>query len=159
MTMQPMKRDRTWYVVMNAGRARILRGLPNERDPAQAEIILQGPRQNLRDRLQDRPARSFASCRDGRRSAVEPGTDPMHEDARRFLRDVFDFLLEQHRARAFDGLVLIGSPDIVGLWREEIPDTLRDCMRAEMKKNLVRWPAARLVPALRALSPRQSPHR
>lgn len=146
-----MKTERIWYVVMNAHRARILRGLPGPHQPAPVEITMQAPRRTLRDALRDRPTRSFSSGSDGRRSGVEPGTDPLREDATSFLREVFDYLSDQNAAHSFDGLVLVASPEIVGLWRNAIPDGLKPMVRSEIAKNIVRLPVNELAPALRDL--------
>ncbi|MCB4457878.1 host attachment protein [Leisingera aquaemixtae] len=149
--MPPGPSERIWYVVMNTSRARIIRELPGARNQAAAEITMQSARRNLRDILHNKPTRSFASARDGRRSGVEPGADPLQEDARAFLREVLGFLDEQYRLHAFDGLVLIAPSGCVGLWRTELPGTLRECVRQEFQKNLVRLSSGELAAAVRAL--------
>lgn len=133
---------RIWYVVINGHQARILHGLDDE-----AETVLEGPDRTLRDTLDDRPTRSYASAGSAR-SAVEPGHDPLAEDARRFLRDVFERLDRDRRADAFDALVLVGAPGIVGIWRETIPGTLAPLVQSEVVRNLVPLPAADLRAAL-----------
>ena len=146
-----MRREKIWYVIMNSNRARILQHLPMDHEPAPEEIMLEAELRKLRDTLGDRPTRSYASAGGGRRSAVEPGTDPLREDMGHFLRDVFDLLERKRSAGKFEGLVLIGSPEIVGLWREMVPDALRDLVRREVTKNLVQLPGAALVTTLRRL--------
>ncbi|MFY0311311.1 host attachment protein [Leisingera sp. D0M16] len=149
--MPPGPSERIWYVVMNTSRARILRQLPSVRSQAAAEITMQSARRNLRDVLQNKPTGSFSSARDGRRSGGESGSDPLQEDARAFLEEVLSFLDEQHRLHAFDGLVLITPPGCADLWRAKLPGTLRDCVRKEFHKNLVRLSSAELAAAVRAL--------
>lgn len=144
-----MQRARIWYVVMNSNRARILRGLPALHEAAEPEIVLQSAHRKLRDALEDRPTRSFSSGSPGRRSAVEPSSDPLREDALRFLRDVFAFLGTERTAHAFDWLVIVAPPDMLGLIRDEIPDPLRACLRLEVPHNLVRHSSAELVTAIR----------
>lgn len=145
-----MKPERIWYIVMNSNRARILRQLPDVGGHAPLEITMQAVRQNLRHRLRDKPTRSFSTAGGGRRSAVEPPCDPLRDDAVAFLHDVFRYLQDEQAIGAFDGLVLIGSPDIVGLWRDELPAALKASVRCEITKNLVRLPIAELAPAVRA---------
>lgn len=151
-----MKPQRTWYLVMNSNRARILRDLPGAREPIPVEITMQGRRRHMAEIVEDRPARSFASSGGGRRSAVEPGSDPLLEDARNFLREVQDFLAEQSRARAFDGLVVIAPADTMGLWRSHVPEELQGRVTQEFIRNLIPFSARELVAAIRALTSNQT---
>ncbi|KAA9006704.1 host attachment protein [Histidinibacterium aquaticum] len=147
-----MKAPRTWYVVMNTSRARVLRDLPGPREPAPIEISLQGPRRRLREVMEDRATRSYSSAGGGRRAAVEPGSDPIAEDARNFVREVVEYLDKQRLAKAFDRLVVIASSDAIGIWRAELPEALAACVQHEFVKNLVRFSARELVAAIRGLT-------
>lgn len=146
-----MKPDRTWYVVMNGGRSRILRSLPGSHEPTPAEITMQGSNRELRDVYDDRPTRSFSSAGGGRRSSVEPSSDPLEEDARIFIRDVQNYLEEQQRADAFDKLVVIAPANAIGRWRAEISDGLQARVQKEYVKNLMPLSSHELVGAIRAL--------
>lgn len=146
-----MKNPRIWYLVMNAYRARILRELPGPRDPLPAEITLQGRRRRLVDILPDRPSRSFASSGGGRRSAVEPGSDPLEEDARNFMREVLAYLEKEAQAGAFEELVVIAPADTLGHWRAQVGEGLAARVRLEIVRNLVRFSGHELVAAIRAL--------
>jgi len=146
-----MRAERIWYLVLNSNRARILRGLPAEHEPDGTELSLQSRHHHLRDHLQDRPTRSFSSGSSGRRSGVEPGSDPVREDTLRFLRDVREFLGSEQKAQAFDGLVVVAPPETLGLWREELSASLASTIRAEVAKNLMRQSAHDLVLTLRDL--------
>ncbi len=144
-----MHKLKVWYLVMNSNRARILRGLPVPHEAAGPEIVLQSVHRKLRDALEDRPTRSFSSGSPGRRSGVEPSSDPMREDELRFLRDVFAFLWSEHEAHAFEDLVVIAPPETLGLLRDEIPDKLGALVRQEVPRNLMRLSAAELAAAIR----------
>ncbi|MEQ8256349.1 MULTISPECIES: host attachment protein [Roseovarius] len=146
-----MKRPRIWYIVMNAHRARILRELPGIRDPLPTEITMQGRRRSVGEVKRDRPTRSFASAGGRRRSAVAPGSDPLEEDARNFMRDVQAFLEKEAQIGAFEELVLIAPAETIGLWRAQAPEGLANCVRREIVKNLVRFSGRELVAAIRAL--------
>ena len=122
---------------MNAHGARILRELPKVRTPAPDEISFDVPRRKLRDILPDRPARSFSSAGGGRRSSVEPATDPIQEDTRRLLREVVEFLERERKARSFERIVFIAPDKLIGLWRSNAPESLRDCVTQEFGKNLM----------------------
>ncbi|WP_417728786.1 host attachment protein [Roseovarius sp.] len=146
-----MKAAQTWYVVMNSNRARILRDLPGTHDPLPAEITMQGRRASMADIIEDRPTRSFASAGGGRRSAVEPGSNPLEEDSRAFLHDLQDFLTRAAATSSFDWLVVVASPDAMGMWRAQIPPDLKSRVKKEFVLNLVSFSARELVAALRAL--------
>lgn len=146
-----MRAERVWYLVLNSNRARILRGLPAPHEPAEAELSLQSRHHHLRDHLQDRPTRTYAIGSPGRRSGVEPASDPVREDSLRFLHDVQEFLSAEQRAQAFDGLVVVAPPETLGLWREGLSEPLALAIRAEVAKNLVRQSSHELVETLRQL--------
>jgi len=146
-----MKASPTWYVVMNSTRARILRDLPGTDDPLPAEITMQGRHRIMSDIIKDRPTRSVASAGGGRCSAVEPGSNPLEEDARAFLREVQDFLEREATTGAFDQLVVVAPPDTMGLWRAQIPPGLKSRVKVELVRNLVSFSARELVAALRSL--------
>lgn len=141
---------RRWVVVLSRHQARILHDLRNRTDPEHVESQFEGPDRKLRDVLRDRPGRSYSSV-GFRPSGMEPGSDALREDARGFLRDLFSHL-ERHRAEgAFDALTVIGAPDMLGLWRAEVPDALRDCVVQEHAKNLIALPEVEFLPAVREL--------
>ncbi len=146
-----MKPDRVWYVVLNSNRLRILRDLPQPGEAAGPEITLQAPVTHLRDALRDAPTRSFASAGGGRRSAVMPSSNPVLEAERTFLHRVFQLLADERAMGAYDAMVVFGSPEIIGLWRDEIPDALSPLVRQEVVKNLIRLPAHELATAVRRL--------
>lgn len=146
-----MHADRIWYLILNSNRARILRGLPAEHEPDEAELSLQSRHRHLRGHLQDRPTRTFSIGSPGRRSGVEPAADPVREDTLRFLRDVKEFLGTEQKAHAFDGLVVVAPPETLGLWREDLGEPLSSAIRAELARNLMRQSAHELVETLRDL--------
>ncbi len=143
-----MKPERIWYVVINSHRLRILRGLPKPGEAAGPEITWQSPHRNLREALHDKPTRSFASAGGGRRSGVEPGSDPVREDERGFLREVFSLLADEHEKGGFDSLILFGAPEIMGVWRDMVPDSLKALVKRELIRNFVRLPANEMASAI-----------
>ena len=146
-----MRNPRLWVIVMNTHKARILHDLREAHHPDHLETVVEGPDRKLRDVMRDRPGRSFASMGDGSRSAMEPGTDPLREDTLAFLRELFEHLENRLRAKEFDELALICPPDVLGLWREAVPDSLQACLHREVTKNLLKLPEAELMPAVRDL--------
>ena len=145
-----MRTPRLWVIVMNTHKARILHDLREPHHPEHVETVLEVPDRKLRDVLRDRPGRAYSST-GGMRSAMEPSTDPLREDTVEFLRDLFEHLEKRHTAKEFDELALICPPDVLGLWRDTVPDSLKDCLRHEVTKNLLKLPEAELMPAVRDL--------
>lgn len=147
-----MKPKITWYVVVNSNRARILPGLPAPRTPALSEISMHGPNRKLRDVRPYRPVRSFASAGGGRRSAVDPGADPIEEDTRRFLIELATFLERKHEGKAFDQLVFVSPDDVLGLWRSIVSPQLKNCTAEEYRRNLMGLSPEELALAVRKLT-------
>jgi len=65
------------------------------------------------------------------------------------------FLEGELRADAFNSLVMVASPEILGLWRDELSGPLQPAIHGEVPKNLVRLPSDELVETLRTL-PRET---
>lgn len=125
-----------WILVMNATRARIIRGLPKHGEPAPSELVVRSESHKLRDIMSDKPGRSFSSGSKGRRSAISYGTDPLREDEMQFVREVVA-LLDMHRlAGDFDSLVVFSDPHMLGVLRGRLPPALKALIRREVPKNL-----------------------
>lgn len=143
-----MASDSIWAVAINATRARVLRDLMERGTVRPAELVMRAEHRHLRDIMADKPGRSFTSTHQGRRSAIEYGSDPLKEDQRDFVRQV-TALLETHRlAGDFDKLVIAAEPSVLGLLRGEMPPRLARTVVAEFAKNLLHLSAQDLVDAL-----------
>jgi protein required for attachment to host cells len=135
-TMLPHHK-RTWSLVMNATRARIVRGIHHRSGEAQTELVLKTEAHKLKDILSDRPGRSFSSGSAGRRSAMAYGSDPLEEDERNFVRQVLTLLDTHRRSEDFDALTVYAEPQTLGMIRNEIPAGLKGLVVKEVAKNLV----------------------
>ncbi|WP_174149681.1 host attachment protein [Leisingera sp. ANG59] len=144
-----MNPDRNWYVIINSHRARILQGLPKPHSPAGLEIVLQAQERHVRGIIAGKPGRAFAPTRNGYRPARQSHQSPQRADQCEFLRDVSEFLNAARSDQSFDKLVLFASPNILGVWREEVPDSLQAKVTREFEKNLVRLPYHSLADAIR----------
>lgn len=143
-----MVASRTWTLVVNSARCRILRGLSDRGSIAPTELVLRSEVRNLRDIMSDRPGRSFTSNGGSRRSAMEYAGDPMAEDQREFVRQIIA-ILESHRlAGDFDKLAVFAEHDMLGHLRRMMPQTLADLVIREVPKNLVRLSAQELAEAV-----------
>ena len=141
-----MHRPRTWALVADGIRARILRGLEGgaPRPQPHTELITRSRAQHLRDIMSDRPGRAQASDRSGRRSAMEPGSDPIRRDMQDFARELMDRLDSHRRAGDFDRLAIFAAPTMLGLLREEMPQAVRNTVFLERSQNLVQFDEAEL---------------
>lgn len=127
----------TWVLALNAGQARILRGVRRNGRTDSPEIELHSDHRKLQEIMSDKPGRSFASAGGGRRSAIEYASDPVRDADRAFAREVAERLEGHHRAGEFERLAIFAAPDMLGLLREVMPASLRDAVTAEEAKNLM----------------------
>lgn len=102
-----------------------------------------------RDMVSDKPGRVFdhAPLQPGRRGAVgHHGTggerSPRKHEAQVFARGIVSGLEEGRLAGDFDGLVLVASPEFLGMLREVLPKNLERLIVAQVHKNLVHHPDA-----------------
>ncbi|WP_138472748.1 host attachment protein [Poseidonocella sp. HB161398] len=146
-----MVHSATWYVVMNTTAARVLHDLRDMHDPRHRETAFGEPGGQLRHAQRDCLSMSHASADGDMASAAGTASDTMQKGARAFLHDIFDHLVARRHAGAFDSLVLIGSPGIVELWRQEVPGGVSACVRRDIICNLLGNPQKNLAPAIRAL--------
>lgn len=129
--------SRTWALVINAARCRILRGVGVTGDEVLAELVLRSEARNLREIMSDKPGRSASSAGDGRRSAMEYASDPVAEDQRDFIRQVIALLESHRRAGDFDRLAVFAENDMLGHLRQMMPRALADLVIREVPKNLL----------------------
>ncbi|EPX83692.1 host attachment protein [Salipiger mucosus] len=141
----------TWALVSNGVRARILRALEGGDGEEPIELVSKAESTHLRDILSDRSGRSFASDHSGRRSAMEPGSDPIRRDMQDFASDTLEMLEGHHRARDFGRLAILAEPGMLGILRQQMPAGLRPAVVLERPVNLVGLPAAELRETVRRL--------
>lgn len=141
-----MQRPRTWALVADGVRARILRGLEGGAPVPQppTELITRSRSQHLRDIMSDRPGRAHASDRGGRRSGMEPGSDPIRRDMQDFAHELMDRLNSHRRAGDFERLAIFAAPAMLGLLREAMPRAVRNTVFLERSQNLVQFDEAEL---------------
>jgi protein required for attachment to host cells len=136
--MKELTKD-TWVVVTDSEKALFLRNLTDHADP----------HLDLRDKTeQDNPSdRDQSANRPGRVRDDGPSqfsalddTD-WHELAKdRFAKDLSDRLYAYAHKGAFDRLVLVTSPQILGALRDEMHNEVRSKVIAEIPKTLTNHP-------------------
>ena len=92
-----------------------------------------------RDQGSDRPGRAYSSG--GRRSAVEQ-TDWHHVDEVRFVSEIADLLYQAAHTGAFDKLVLVAPPKVLGQLRDELHQEVTKRVVGEVGKDLVNMEVA-----------------
>jgi len=145
-------RHKTWALVSDGVRARILRDLEDGDSQDPIELFSKAESTHLRDYLSDRSGRSFASGADGRRSAMEPGSDPVLRDMQDFAQETFSVLEDNFRKGQMTRLAIFAAPKMLGILRREIPASLNKAVILERDLNLINLPEKDLRQAvIRAL--------
>ena len=143
-----MAKIRTCVLVMDSAHARILPDIADDTaEPETLESTAAAAR--LGEIMADRAGRSFASDGSGRRSAMEPGSDPIKRAMQDFARETLDMLTRRQREGAFDRLAIVASPKMLGVLRDEMPDALAGSVVLEHAANLLKLPAPALRDTLR----------
>lgn len=138
-----MKPVRTWVLVADGSRARIVENLgpgkglhPVEGMSYQAELPAN------RELLSDRPGRSFESSSPTRHGLSGP--DPHRQLKHAFARQLARVLETKLAETAFDRCVLVAPPEMMGDLRREISDRVREKVTAELVLDLTKVPDDRL---------------
>ncbi len=135
-----MKPKRTWVLIADASRARILEQIGN--DASLHEVA------GTRIEVHIPPARDIVSDKQGTtmisggatRHAYTPHTDPHREAKRRFLTSLAARLDQSLAANAFDALVLVAPPQALGDLRAAMSEHLAGRVSREIAKDLTKVP-------------------
>ena len=142
-----MKSKKTWIVVADGARARIFvtRGPGTGLEAAlpQTELVADS-RSSDRTERSDRPGRTFDSTGAGRH-AVEPPTDPQRHGQKVFAGEISKILDQHHQKKAFDQLIVIAAPRMLGDLRAALGDNLHKLVDAEIDKDLSKLSAHELA--------------
>ncbi|MBN9262702.1 MAG: host attachment protein [Hyphomicrobium sp.] len=135
-----MKVDRTWILIADGSRARVLEshGPGSELVPVEDMSLTMELPPN-RELETDRPGRSLESA-NPTRHAIESRTDPHRELKRKLAREIADKLEHCLRDRRFDRLAIVAPPGALGDLREALSKSLQAKVTAELAKDLVKIP-------------------
>ena len=131
-----MKPTRTWVLVADGGRARILEAVGRGKGVhlvAGSETSLDNPPSHLQGR--DKLGRVHESV-GYTRHAVEPKQDPHRALEERFAGQLAQMLGNYAENKSFDRLVLVAPPTILGELRKALPSNAREKVAAEIDKDL-----------------------
>lgn len=128
---------RTWVVVADSSRARILQA-DKPLGPLEEVEMLDHPQARMHDQAltTDLPGRAFDSAGSGRH-AMEQHELPKHQEAVVFARELADRLEQACRQGTCARLVIAAAPAFLGLLRKQLNGGTVKLISAEIDKNLV----------------------
>jgi protein required for attachment to host cells len=144
--MQPI---RTWILIADAGRARVLENLGPGKgtrpvDGLASESALPSTTNEI---VADRQGRSFEST-GATRHPMSPPTDPRKQMKREYLEMLADQLDERLQSGAFDRLVVVAPPPALGVLRGAFSNRVSGAITGELAKDLTKTPDHDLGPHL-----------
>jgi len=145
-----MKPVRTWIVIADGARARIVMNAgPGRGVVADSNLVFRSENRKLQEIMADRPGRSFDSAGKGRH-AMAGGADAVREDERHFLQSLAERLEMEAMAGAYDRLILIAPPRALGDLRPFLSKSVKNRVYDEIAKDLTHLPNDRLTDHLSA---------
>ncbi len=140
-----MRSKKTWIVVADGARARffVSEGPGTGLEPALPQALVADNRPSA-DIASDRPGRTFDSVGAGRH-AVQPSSDPHRHSQITFASEIAKTLDQRLKNRAFDQLVIIAAPRMLGDLRAALGENIRKLVFAEIDKDLTKLPVHELA--------------
>jgi protein required for attachment to host cells len=142
----PTKPKKTWIVIADGMHARILhqekRGAPLAAALDQ-EFVNPAMHGFDRDLKSDAPGRAFDSG-SGARHSMEPRTDPKTHERQVFARRVAEVVNQAAGRRAFDRLILVAPPKMLGELRASLDRQAQERVAGELDRDLIKTPIAEL---------------
>jgi protein required for attachment to host cells len=135
-----MKQTRTWILIADGGCARVLASTGAEHHLAVVPgLSFEADLPANREIGTDRPGRSHESL-GAARHAIEPHVDHHAQLKRKFVMSVLDTLAAKHTEGAFDKLIVVAPPTVLGIIRPELKGRLREITVCEIDKDLTKTP-------------------
>ncbi len=135
-----MKPKRTWVLIADAGRARILESDGAGSGLRQVEgMMFENPLPPTHDLVDDRQTRSYESV-GAARHAVSGRTDPRRKEKFRFVEILGEKIEDALTRKAFDRLVLVAPPKVLGDFRDVLSERMREHIVSEVPKDLTKTP-------------------
>ena len=132
-------RQGDWVIVCDGKKALVLENAGDEKFlNLKTKEVFDHPDLKTHELGTDAPGRSFSSVGNGR-SAVEQ-TDWHTQEEDKFLRKLAGHLDAAVKAGEAKSLILIAPPRALGVLRQAYSHNLREALRAEIDKDLVKMP-------------------
>jgi protein required for attachment to host cells len=144
-----MRMNKTWILIADGSRGRIIRQLRPDAGTGDRldDLIFETDHKKLSEIMADRPGRSITSM-GTRRSAMEYHSQPVQEQEARFAGMMLSTLARAYAAQEFDRLVIVAEPRMLGAIRLKLPSTLRRVVVEEVAKDLTSLSPQELFRAL-----------
>jgi protein required for attachment to host cells len=135
-----MKPTRTWILIADGARARILENDgPGSGLNAVEGMTFHGDHASTHEILSDRAGRTHSSVGPGR-SAIEGHSDPHRELKKKFAHQLADVLAQGLERNAYDRLVIVAPPTALGDLRAVLPAAVTAKVSGEVAKDLTKTP-------------------
>jgi protein required for attachment to host cells len=151
-----MDRQRTWYVVADGGRARIVQKRDRQGDRQEAfdtllDLVSADLHRATHELGTERPGRTRESATSARH-AVQPRQDLHRAEKQNFVHEVAAVLNEANTRDEFDALVLVAPAHALGDLRQALDAPTQRKITAQLQKDLTNVPNADLAEHLAGLS-------
>lgn len=131
-----MKKETTWILVADAGRARVLRQSGAAGDLVAVEgLDFAHPIPKTADMVRDSLPRTFDSVGPGRH-AIDPRSDPRRAEKKNFAKTLAETLDAGLAEKAFDKLVIVAPPRMIGDLRPHLSDAVKGRLERELLLDL-----------------------
>jgi protein required for attachment to host cells len=135
-----MKPKKTWVLIADASRARVLESEgKGEGLRRVAGMEFENELPPTHELVDDRQPRSYESVGSARH-AVSGRTDPRRKEKRRFVEFVSGQVEDALDLHAFDRLVLVAPPQVLGDFRDVVSTSISNLIVAEFAKDLTKTP-------------------
>lgn len=143
-----MKTTRTWILIADGGRARVLENPGPGKGARQVDgLMFEADLPPTHDIVADRQGRSFESS-DSTRHPLTPPSDPRERLKHDFLAGLVETLSQRLDAGAYDKLLVVAPPSALGELRKLLPAKLQAVLAGEIGKDLTKTPDHDLAPHL-----------
>jgi protein required for attachment to host cells len=144
-----MKATRTWILIADGARARILQNDgPGKGLHEVKGLVFHGDHASTHEIMSDREGRSHSSVGPGR-SAIESHSDPHRELKKKFAHQLADALAHGLQQKAYDRLVIVAAPSALGDLRAALSEQVRAKVTGEVAKDLTKTPDGEVAEHLR----------
>jgi protein required for attachment to host cells len=137
-----MKPIRTWVLIADGARARVLENQgPGRGLHAVPGMTFAAEHGATHDLVDDREGRTFSSTSHSR-SAIDARKDPHRVLKSDFAKALAEVLAEAEAQKAFDRLVLVAPPVMLGDLRHAVSDHVKARLAGELAQDLTKMPNA-----------------
>ena len=139
----------TWVLVADGQKALILENLTDGEDP-HLDVTEKETKENpqTQDWAANKRGRVQQSANAGGHAYSDTDWHEFEKD--RFAKDVADMLYQKAHAGEFDSLVLVASPQVLGVLRDELHQVVTDKIVGEIDKTLTNHPVNEIEEIVKA---------